>query len=549
MSELVLIVKMTLVAAIGLSATMLARRARASLRHAILASTFVALLLLPLATSLLPAITLEVPVASTPIAATFASSQHARVAMAGTPQESGRADEPAVADRWVPAWPSVVRGLWAAGTLALLISLGIRLWQFRRLRRHGLPWTDITPMVEELRTAARIRRVNVLLHDDLATPAMSGWRHVSVLLPSDARHWSDAKTRNALIHEFEHLRRGDWGTHLMARVTCAIFWFHPLVWLAFGRLCLEAERACDDAVLQAAERADYAEQLVQLARQMSETRVQPLLAMATRSDLATRVTAILDHTQSRGRLGRTPIAATIGAAAILVATLAPLRAVAVTETPVASSQRTVVAALRSAVSATNDAAGSTQDRRRERPRGSGTALDHALLEAAADGDIDAMSRLLDAGAKVNGAVPGDGSPLIAAAREGHADAVAFLLDRGGDPNLAVRGDGNALIMAAQAGHLDVVDLLLTRGANIEQVVEDDENALITASAAGQVEMVTLLVSQGANVNARVWAAGAGRSRDSRTRGGEWRTPLSMALRGRHDAVANYLRSAGARDNP
>ena len=89
------------------------------------------------------------------------------------------------------------------------------------------------------------------------------------------------------------------------------------------RLCLEAERSCDDAVVISEERADYAEQLVLLAQRMSATPLQPMLGMANRSDLSTRVTAVLDDRLERGRAGFTLAAGTIAAAALIVATVAP----------------------------------------------------------------------------------------------------------------------------------------------------------------------------------------------------------------------------------
>lgn len=118
----------------------------------------------------------------------------------------------------------------------------------------------------------------------------------------------------------------------------------------------------------------------------------------------------------------------------------------------------------------------------------------------------------------------------------------MLLDRGADPNLGVQGDGNPLIMAAREGHLSIVSLLLDRGARIEDIVDGDENALIQASGAGALDVVKLLVARGANVNARVYVEEPYRGAS------EWRTPLSMARRGQHRAVVEFLLSKGAREN-
>ena len=165
-----------------------------------------------------------------------------------------------------------------------------------------------------------------------------------------------------------------------------------------------------------------------------------------------------------------------------------------------------------------------------------------LMGAAQSGYLEAVRLLLDRGADPNLAVSGDGNPLILAAREGHADVVKLLLDRHADPNLAVLGDGNPLIMAAREGHADVVALLLDHGADIDKIVPEDENALIQASGEGHLKVVKLLVSRGANVNARAWAAKTSVRSD-----GEWRTPLSMAKKGNHEAVIAFLLEVGARD--
>lgn len=524
--ELSIVVKATVVVTLGLLAARLARRARASARHLILASTFVGLLILPVTIMVVPDVAIAIPISGAGKAATSPSEAPQRTSSAAVP--AGFVARPRVeTTRW--SWSILARAGWAAGAMLLALWLGGVIWRLGRLRRRGLPWPASRPVVAALAAKTGIRRpVDVLLHEDLVAPATCGWRHPTILLPTDAPEWSEADFRRALVHELEHVRRGDWAVHLMARATSSAFWFHPLAWVAFRQLCLEAERACDDAVLQCAERTDYAAQLVQLARRLSNAPAQPTLAMANRSDLSTRVSAILDSTQSRGRLRVSTAVAAVIAAVVLVVAVAPVRAVGVYR-----GNRVLVSA-------------PDVNQARQGQRRLVTALDRALYEAAEGGDLDEISTLLTAGANVNGVIDGDGSPLIGAARNGRLSAVRLLLDNGADPNRAVPGDGNPIIMAASEGHADVVELLLNRGARIDQIVPGDENALIQASGQGHLRVVHLLVARGADVNARVWVDQVW-GRGVRRQGGEWRTPLNMARRGGHDTVVAYLLSVGARE--
>jgi len=150
-----------------------------------------------------------------------------------------------------------------------------------------------------------------------------------ILFPLDAETWADDDVRRAMIHELEHVRRGDWILHCVARSICSLYWFHPLVWMSWRRLTLEAERACDDAVLQYNEPAGYAEQLVLLARKLSHRSTRPLLAMADRRDLRARVRALLDLHQQRGKTTMRYAAVAIGTAVLIAAAISPLRTVAV----------------------------------------------------------------------------------------------------------------------------------------------------------------------------------------------------------------------------
>ncbi len=511
--------KASIMLALGLIAASLAGRSRAALRHIVLAATFGGLLILPFVAASSRKLLVEIPVSG---ASESPASGMALPSGPGAspfaPGNAGPSGGEAVGSH-LPSWKLAGGLIWMAGAVIFLLPLAINLWSLRRLRCKGLPWLEMQQRAVSLRDECGVRRpVEILLHEETEAPLMCGFRRPSIVLPWKARDWSDRELRCAVVHELEHVRRGDWATQLLARAICSCYWFHPLVWVAWRRLCLEAERACDDAVIQNEESTDYAEQLVTLARRMS-THARPALGMANRSDLARRISAVLDANQRRGRAGLLVAASTLAAAGLVFLAIAPLHAVA----QVRESQQS----------------GSTAERRQA---SRSNPLDRALYETAESGEASDIDRLLNAGANVNCALAGDGSPLIGAARKGHLPAVRLLLDRGADPNMPVQGDGNPLVMAAREGHAAVVTLLLDRGARIDEVVPGDENALIQASSSGQLAVVKLLVSRGANVNARVWV-------DQTWHGtnGEWRSPLSMARKGRHEEVVSYLLSVGARE--
>jgi beta-lactamase regulating signal transducer with metallopeptidase domain len=125
-----------------------------------------------------------------------------------------------------------------------------------------MPWRQGQPAVDALARGAGIPgRVEVLLDESLSGPMTCGALRPAILLPVDAPEWSAEDLERAIVHELEHVRRRDWAIQCVARAVCAVYWFHPLVWMAWRRLELEAERSSDDAVLERAEPTAYADQL------------------------------------------------------------------------------------------------------------------------------------------------------------------------------------------------------------------------------------------------------------------------------------------------
>jgi uncharacterized protein (TIGR03435 family) len=219
----------------------------------------------------------------------------------------------------------VLTATWLIGVTLFLVPVVVGFWQMRRLRDSALPWTDGQALVQTLASALGVhRRIDALLHDAVTGPMTCGVLRPSIILPGSAREWDEASLRCALRHELEHVARWDFLTQCLSRMVCAAYWFHPLVWAAWRRLRLEAERACDDAVVRQDDARDYASLLVSMAqREPADTR-RPLLAMAGRDDLAARVAAVLDHDQTRGRIGRRRATGLIVTGAFAILGVAPI---------------------------------------------------------------------------------------------------------------------------------------------------------------------------------------------------------------------------------
>lgn len=136
----------------------------------------------------------------------------------------------------------------------------------------------------------------VQLNPFVSVPMAVGIWRAQILLPTDANTWEQDRLRIVLLHESAHIVRRDCLVQLVGDLACALWWFHPLVWLISCRLRAEAELACDQYVLcQGASRKAYATQLLETALLLRQRRPASVAApMARTSRLEERVRAILD---------------------------------------------------------------------------------------------------------------------------------------------------------------------------------------------------------------------------------------------------------------
>jgi TonB family protein len=133
-------------------------------------------------------------------------------------------------------------------------------------------------------------------------PLTWGFLRPLVILPSAAADWQEDRRRIVLSHELAHIARNDWFLQVCAELARAVYWFHPLVWMAAERLRQESELACDDSVLNSGiQPSEYASQLLELARslQHSGRAWSSALAIARRSNLERRFAAMFNPSVNR----------------------------------------------------------------------------------------------------------------------------------------------------------------------------------------------------------------------------------------------------------
>ena len=370
------LLKMTLLlVAVFLLAAAL-RRASASLRHLVWSGGIAAVLLLPLVSLVLP---WRLPVLRAPASA--ASPQ------AGLPVETGvsliaptappgiisAVPAPSLAVPPAPApGPTGLRRtlsgmaltdwvlwVWVAGVVVVLLRLARGAALVRRVLRRATPldspdWTR--PLVEAADRLGLAREPLLLVSDAVLMPIVCGVFRPAIVLPADAREWSERRRRAVLCHELAHVRRFDLGLTILSRVGCALYWFHPLFWVAARRLRLESERACDDMVLGVGTRpSEYADHLLQIACGAGSMRSPAAaLPMAERREFEGRMLAILEKDARRAPPSRRHAALL---AALGLAVLLPLAAMGMAPAPQTDAARLPKPSGRQAPNAARSAAG------------------------------------------------------------------------------------------------------------------------------------------------------------------------------------------------
>ena len=162
-------------------------------------------------------------------------------------------------------WSLALVCFWALLSLFRAVQLCLSVARLRVLARSAEPIAvdaTIAPML-----TFGSRRALLCTSEQVDRPSLIGLFRPRILLPPGLlENLSQPELEQIVLHEMEHLRRGDQWTNLLQQVSLVLLPWNPAVLWLNRRLCVERELACDDGVMRATKaRKTYAACLVRLA--------------------------------------------------------------------------------------------------------------------------------------------------------------------------------------------------------------------------------------------------------------------------------------------
>ena len=127
-------------------------------------------------------------------------------------------------------WTYLAGWVWLIGLGAMLLYA---LVSYLRLRRR----VSVSFCVRE----------NIYLCDAISSPFILGVVKPRIYLPSGL---DEVQRQNVLSHERAHLARRDHWWKPLGFALLAVYWFNPVLWLAYTLLCRDIELACDERVIR-----------------------------------------------------------------------------------------------------------------------------------------------------------------------------------------------------------------------------------------------------------------------------------------------------------
>lgn len=149
----------------------------------------------------------------------------------------------------------------SANPLQILIPIAANVWLLGVLAMLAYTAGSYIFLGRKLRTAV-ILRENIFQCETVNSPFVMGIIKPKIYLPYSM---DGGDLHHVVAHERAHIRRKDHWWKPLGFLLLTVYWFNPLMWLAYLLLCRDIELACDEKViaeLENEQRADYTQALV-----------------------------------------------------------------------------------------------------------------------------------------------------------------------------------------------------------------------------------------------------------------------------------------------
>lgn len=152
-------------------------------------------------------------------------------------------------------WIPVCSILWIGGMVCLLSYAVISYWRLRGRVAEAVPVGENIYQCERVDSPFVLGIIRPRIYLPFGLCGQTGQVGAEALWPLSAM----------IAHEQAHIRRRDHWWKPLGFLLLTLYWFHPLVWIAYILLCRDIELACDEKgirELDNGQRADYSQALL-----------------------------------------------------------------------------------------------------------------------------------------------------------------------------------------------------------------------------------------------------------------------------------------------
>lgn len=157
-----------------------------------------------------------------------------------------------VADTRIAPLELFILAIWLIGVLALIGFYWCGSYRLRQIRHFAMtPAKKIQDVFDACCKQLRIKKeVQIRQSRFITVPISFGWKKPFVVFPGQSiNNLPQTELEHVVLHELTHIRHGDLITNYLFCGIQALYWFNPLVWLAFRQMRRDRESYCDWAVL------------------------------------------------------------------------------------------------------------------------------------------------------------------------------------------------------------------------------------------------------------------------------------------------------------